>query len=362
MHDQVTVSNVAQGNTLSGGIVGDSAEVRSSQTMRGDARATVDLTLGGDTEGMVDVVSQARGNYLAGTAQDGALALDTTQVVDGGRIAAGVTLDDDDARLIGGGRLASAAVANTVALGGQGAALTGTADQSSSAETTASTYVAVQYAPGPTDVSSQAVGNLFSAVSDQASHQDLSVRQRSTGPLVQAGTSANAGNAWDLVGRAQAVANQAAFHNQGGSLLARADQANQAHVRAETVTTAYDYGAAVAHASAAANSVTVGNSDIHVEIDNLQLNTGGVMAVADFAGAYGYDAYVGADAVGNSVVGYACADCPSVMTANNNQTNDGNVTASVNATMRGGGRATIAGANATGNAATFYVSRPTTGD
>ena len=60
--DQVTVSNSAQGNSLSGSVENDSLTLRSTQTMRGDARATTEMTVGGDTEGAVSAVTQAGGN------------------------------------------------------------------------------------------------------------------------------------------------------------------------------------------------------------------------------------------------------------------------------------------------------------
>ena len=66
--DQVTVSNAAQGNSLVGGADGQAVDVRSSQDMRGEASASTTMTLGGDTNGLVTSITQARGNYLAGTA------------------------------------------------------------------------------------------------------------------------------------------------------------------------------------------------------------------------------------------------------------------------------------------------------
>ena len=61
--------------------------------------------------------------------------------------------------------------------------------------------------------------------------------------------------------------------------------------------------------------------------------------------------------VGNAVTGYACSQCGGDVNVNNNQTNSGNVTATATTTINGSGRNVIAGANAVGNAATFYVTR-----
>ena len=175
---------------------------------------------------------------------------------------------------------------------------------------------------------------------------------------MQAGTSANAGNAWDLAGRARAGGNQGVFANQGGSSVVEARQDNSARVWAESIVTSYDFGRATSHAQASGNTLAVGNEDIYVRIDNAQFNSGGVQADASFAGAYGYDAYVGADAVGNSVNGFDCAECGATLEAQNSQINQGDVSATARTTISGDGRAVITGANATGNAASFYVTRP----
>ena len=73
----------------------------------------------------------------------------------------------------------------------------------------------------------------------------------------------------------------------------------------------------------------------------------------------GQRVYVGAEAVGNAVTGYACSECPGYLEANNVQTNNGSVSAQTSTTVAGSNRAVITGANAVGNSATFYVSRPT---
>lgn len=356
--DQVTVSVTARGNTVSGIVENDSIDLQSTQEMQGDAVATADMTFGGDTEGAVVAVIQAGGNYLAAAGYDADVAVHASQLNTGGEVAANVSLDDDQARLLGGANVDASAISNAVAIGGQGSTLSGVISQGSSATVRASNYAATQYIPAQAAFGSEAIANGFSATSGAASNQSLYLRQRSTGDLVEAGTSANAGNAWDLAGRARASGNQADFTNQGGALIAETDQANSARIRAAAVVTAYDFGRAESHARAVGNEVSVGNNDIYVEIDNTQLNTGGVEATAAFSGNGGYDAYVGADAAGNSVIGYACSECAGQLNAANVQQNDGDVTASTSVTVAGNGRAAITGANAVGNAATFYVSRP----
>ncbi len=360
--DQVTVSNSAQGNSLSGSVENGSLTVRSTQTMRGDARATTELTLGGDTEGRVSAVTQAGGNYLAAGAYGADLEIDATQTVDSGEIVANSTIRGGTARLLGGGSVAVSAIANITALGGTGASLTGSINQSSDASVRAGNLAETQYIPATSEFTGQAFGNAVSATSGEASNQNLAVRQRSTGGIIEADVSANAGNAWDLAGRANAAANQAAFLNQGGSIVIVTDQGNTSAVRSNAIVTAYDFGAATAYAQGAGNAVSAGNNDVYVEIDNTQVNSGGVDVSASFSGGYGYDAYVGADAVGNTVTGYACSDCEGVLIATNAQTNDGAVSAAARTTIQGSGRAVITGTNAVGNAASFYVARPGSGD
>jgi hypothetical protein len=332
--------------------------VDSEQELQGDVSAETTLVLNGDTDGYVTSVTQANGNYLAGGAYGGDLTLNATQTVGDVRIEAISDLSGGTARLIGGGRIETSAVANTVALAAQDGHVDGAIRQDTAATLFSSNYVAVQYAPGATEVTSQALGNVAAYTGTAPASQNLTLNQSNSGALVQAGTSANAGNAWDLAGRAHAGGNQAAFANAGGSSVVEARQDNSAGVWAESIVTSYDYGRATSHAQASGNALSVGNNDIYVRIDNDQINTGGVQADASFSGAYGYDAYVGADAVGNSVTGYACADCGATLQADNVQNNAGAVSATARTTIGGDGRAVITGANATGNAANFYVTRP----
>ena len=356
--DQVTAANATTGNSVSGSVENDSIDFQSTQTMSGDARATKTLNLGGDTQGPVNVAVQSTGNYLAAGAYDADLAVDATQTVTGGEITANAVIPGGTARLIEGGAVTVSAAGNNAALGGTGANLTGSVTQASDASIRAGNLAETQYIPATGVFTSQALGNAVAVSTSEASSQNLAIVQRSTGDVVEASTSANAGNAWDLAGRANASANQAVLTNQGGSVVVRSDQNNASLVRADAVGTAYDFGAATVYAQGAANAVSAGNNDRYLEIDNSQINSGGVEVQATFSGTNGYDAYVSADAVGNSVTGYACSTCEGVLNATNVQSNAGNVTATANTAVYGSGRAVITGTNAVGNAATFYVSRP----
>jgi hypothetical protein len=356
--DQVTAGTSAQGNSASGAVYNGSITVQSDQTMQGDAVATTDITLGGDTYGAVNATTQAGGNYLAVSAYDANLTLDATQTTDDGLISAATEVGDSGARLHAGAAVGASAISNTVAVYGQSSFVSGTIDQSSSAIVRSFGRIESQYIPAEASVTSQAIANAIAVNSDQTSGQNLGIAQRSFGSFIEAEASANAGNAWDLAARARATANQAVLYNEGGSVVTASDQRNSSFVRASALTTAYDYGRAEAYARGAANDLSVGNNDIYVEIDNTQFNTGGVDVTATFSGTNGYDVSVGADAVGNNVTGYACSTCEGYLEARNTQTNSGDVSAVANTTVAGSNRSVITGANAVGNAASFYVSRP----
>jgi len=356
---QVTVWNTASGNTLVGSVENDGIELRSDQRVRGNVTAETELNLGsGDTTGEVNAGTIARGNYIGGRAYDADMVVDANQTVEGGEIVARSNLPGGSARLMAGGTIGAGAAANDTAISGAKTSITGQINQTSDASVRAYNLVEVRYIPAGMSVEAEALGNRVGVNGEAQAHTDLAIRQRSTGDIVHADVSANAGNAWDLAGRANAAANQAILSNKGGSMLVQTDQNNSSQVRSDARVTSYDYGAATVHAQGVGNMAQAGNDDRYIKIDNAQVNTGGVDVSASFVGAKGYDAYVSADAAGNSVTGYACSSCQGTLNATNNQTNSGNVSASANTIINGSGRAVVSSSNAVGNAATFFVSKP----
>lgn len=359
--DNVAVSNAAMGNALSGGADGRAADIRSTQDMQGAAVADTSLTLRGET-GYVNSVTQARGNYLAGTAVNTDIDVDAGQNLNGD-VTARSQIVETGARLNYGGHVSADAIGNTVALGASGTGeqrggVTGRTDQNSTGEIYAENEARFTYAPAPAVFSSQASANAVQATSTPNSHQNLSVSQNASGAGVTAWTGVWAGNAWDIAARNRAASNQAAFYNQGGSLVVDVDQQNAAEVLSRTELSSYDFGAAHSTAEAVGNEVHAGNNDIYVSIDNTQMNTGGVTASAGFTGQNGYDAYVGANAAGNAVTGFACSTCGGDLNVRNSQTNMGDVRATATTNVNGWGRNVVAGANAVGNTASFYVTNP----
>ncbi len=216
--------------------------------MHGDALATTTMTLGGDTAGRVTATTQAGGNYLAASAYGANLEVDASQRVTDGEIVAYSTVTDNSARLLAGATVDASAIANTAALGGDGATVAGTIAQESSATIRAGNLASTQYIPAQAAFSSQAMANAVAVNSDAASNQNLYVRQRSTGDLIEIRRQRQCRQRRDLAGRARASANQGVFQNEGGAQIVETDQANAAGVRAAAITTAYDDGAAEADA------------------------------------------------------------------------------------------------------------------
>lgn len=355
--DQVTVSTSAQGNSLAGGVTAASAGLVSRQTMTGAAMAASNVVVNGEADGQLSVETTARGNYLGVTTNGATFAVDATQSATGDRVQAGTYIQAPGGRVLQGGFATSAAVANTVAMGGPSSSLTGVIDQTAQTTVFAETVADVQYIPAPATFSSQAVANAVQTNTTGASHQDLAIRQSNGASTTEARTDVYVDNAWDLTVGANAGANQAITANAGGSMLIETDQTNAGRVRADARVQTNLQGQTVLAARSVANETVAGNNDIYLKLNNTQLNSGGVEANATYVGVNGYDAYVGADAVGNAVTGYACSQCGGDVNITNNQTNSGNVTATTSATVASG-RTAVVGANAVGNTASFYISRP----
>ena len=359
---QVSSSVAAQGNTLIGGTEGQDIAVQSRQDMQGQARARLETTIGGQAQGILNTTVQARGNYLAGSSTNARMQIDAAQAASG-PVVAQTQITGTEAQLAGGAIMATGAIANTIALSGSGtpsdrAAVVGLIDQSTSSTVFASTRGSPRFVREPSDFAAQAMGNAVQSTTGPNANQELLIRQRSSGDQIQADVGIYVGNGWDLTARSVATANSAAVYNQGGSLITTTDQNNSSAVYSETDLSSYDFGKATAIAHATGNEVIIGNNDIYLEIDNAQMNTGGVEATALFTGYNGYDAYVGANAVGNNVTGYVCGDCGGNVNITNQQVNSGNVSATANTVINGSGRHIITGTTATGNAATFYATRP----
>lgn len=355
---QLTVTNTATGNRVVGGVQSTSGAIVSRQTLTGTTSANTPIALNGVSDGSIDAATQATGNQFVVSTDGATFDADLGQSARGDNVSARTNLHGPSAQILQGGRSATGATANAVAMGGPSTILTGRIAQASQTTVFAETVADVQYAPAPLTFSADAQGNTAQAVTTGASHQDLVINQTNAPSTIEARTSVYVDNAWNLAGRANASANRATLQNSGGSMIADTTQDNQGRVRAYTRVQTNLQGQTTAGARAVANDVVAGNNDIYLKLDNTQLNSGGVEATAEYVGVNGYDSYVSAEAAGNSVVGYACSQCGGEVNVNNTQVNNGAVSATANVSIAQPDRAAVVGSNAVGNTATFYISRP----
>lgn len=355
--DQITTSTNASGNSVFASTDNEDMDVESDQALEGDVRAETRLEGSGTFEGPVTLATQATGNTAQISAYNGEVNASVGQTIGDVEVSATTEIDAPSGRFLGGASVTTTAIGNVTAMGTSYGRNESTIDQSSAAVTQAVTGVNIQYAPAPINFTSTAIANSTTATGEVA-YQDLTVRQSATGERTQASTYISVANGWQLHSGASATANAVGVYNRGGALLVTTDQNNDTYVRAGATAFAYDYGGATVSAFGAGNSAEVGNNDIYLRLDNTQVNSGGVDVIAGFEGAFGYDVAVGATAVGNSVTGYVCADCPAYMDVTNSQTNNGHISATSNVAITGSNRALINATSAVGNSATFYVTRP----
>jgi hypothetical protein len=216
---------------------------------------------------------------------------------------------------------------------------------------------------GTVAYSTAAVGNNLTGNGIGVASQTINTTQVANGPLVQAAGFVNVGNGQTVEGDATASANNVAVTNAGGPLVVVDSQENDTHfTHAQSVASDFEFGTGQATAFGVGNSVLAGNQGPSTELDNTQVNTGGIQAQASFTGDAGFDATSSATAMGNAAIGFACSQCGGVISINNSQVTSGggveaDSTTSITNTT-GNNRSTTGIATAVGNNGTFYVTHP----
>lgn len=355
--EQVTVATAAVGNALSGAVENGRLDLRAVQDLQGNVGAATRLGAG-SVGGPTTLATSAVGNTGDAGAYGADLAAAVTQAGGYGAVAARTDIDAPAGRYLGGAGVSTAAIVNAQAFGVQGGRAEYAVDQVSAASADAAVSATLQYVPAPAAFTASAVSNSVSSSGQASAQEARAVQHTGATARTQALTLVAAGNAWNLAGAATAAANTASVANQGGSLDAAFDQTNGGGVLAQSVVSAYDFGAGSAQAYGVGNSSLAGNNDVVVTVDNLQLNTGGVEAIADFTGHAGYDGYAAATAMGNATTAYACAECAGLLQAASRQINEADVSAGASITVGGSNRSVIGASTAIGNSASFYVSNP----
>jgi len=352
----------ATGNALQGGNDAADATLNSVQNLPGSIRASAVITGandGGDaatSQGTpVYANSQAIGNYLTSVSHAASLTANATQTATGAEQAwTGVIAPNNSIYTSGEGD--ATAEANHAGFEVTQGALTATMTQASTGDVSAKVTTAVDYSPSPNLYASYATGNYYGAYSGDQGSQDHTVTQSQTGATA-ARTEVYGGNMWQVESQSNSVANNVDVQNTGGALIVANDQTQSGPVSSQAYLRAEQYGQAYVTASGIGNQVAAGNNDIYVRLDNTQLSSGGVDATATFDGVEsGYDAYVTADAVGNQALAYACSECQADYGVTSTQTNSSDVSATATAVVNQG-RSIVSSARATGNSATYYVSK-----
>ncbi|MDC7677763.1 holdfast anchor protein HfaD [Asticcacaulis machinosus] len=355
----------ATGNRMDGGNAQVNATLNSVQTNSGVIEASTRLNstaVAGETGKSIGtpvyMETQGIGNSGSFAAVQGELTTTINQTSTANHVYADSEIAAPNGTIYSSGEVQTTAIVNHQEFGATEARIVSNTTQASNTDVRARTTTSVQYSPSPNLYASNAYNNYFQANGDDRGSQLHQVTQTtSAATRTEAYSDASGTNLWNVAGTANAVANTVNVGNTGGSMVVRSDQTNANDVvLADTRILATQYGTATATASSTGNLLIAGNNDKYVEIDNSQLNSGGVEASAQFTGQDGYDTYLQSDATGNSAMGYACGACEPNMSVNNNQVNNGDVTATNTVNITGTGRSIVSVARATGNTATYYTS------
>lgn len=350
---------IATGNVLTTGSDTSGGRFDAKQINKGDITASTTVNVAGYA-GTLVTQTDAYGNSGELIATGGAnLSGGLTQkVAPGADVTAQTTINAYGAE-IDHASIQTDAVANTQGIGIDGG---GTADmivrQTSSGVVQASNSTIFGYSPGEVDQGAIATGNNITATGTVGSSQVLQTRQKANGGNILAYGAAITGNAQTINNSATAAANNLQASNDGGPLDIAASQLNKVNVRAQALSSAYEFGTNNSMAFAVGNSATAAETGIELNLDLNQVNRGGVDAISEVDGTTGYDAQSSATAIGNMAQGSVCSSCGGSLGVNSRQVNSGDVTASSTVSVGGQARSATGVVTAVGNSATYYSSQP----
>jgi len=354
--DGVSATTTATGNSADFTVDGGDLDVRSNQALEGDVTAQTTLNVSSHAGESSILSTAATGN----TGDSGVISGVHTGVYNQRTEAVSITAASDvQAPDASAGDVSSSAqaIANSQGLAQSGGAAGAGVNQVNNAEVNAQNQGTFSYVYGQSDFTATAAGNNVTAAGG-GSGQRVVIDQSNNAALGQAGAYTSYGSGYLTNTQATVTGNNVTAAEQSPILDVTANQTNLAYLRAEAVNAGNEFGAGTATAYGVANSIVAGNAGAEVDLDNTQYNAGGgVDAYAEYGGEQGYDAAASATAIGNASAGYACSDCGSVMSVNNSQTNSANVRAESRTTVTSA-RSVVGVANAVGNTASYYVTRP----
>jgi hypothetical protein len=374
---QITSAGTATGNSFVTGTENGGLDVETMQSLPGNVTGVVSgvshvsiATQAGD----VTSLGAGTGNTVVATSDGsqggGALTGNFTQSAGSTWSIKSETDWQAPTATVNSASVASQAIANSLDLAVTDTTSNATTHQTSSAlvdaeggsEVDGGSGATIDYTPNTAAFSTVAVANNLTGTGSGAS-QTINTTQVANGSLVQSAGFVNVGEGQTVQNDSTATVNNVSVINSSGALSVTNYQENDTNfTHAQSVATDFQFGAGQATALGVGNSVLAGNQGPSTDLNNVQVNTGGIESEASFTGDNGYDATSSATAMGNAAIGYSCSQCGGVININNSQTTSGGgVEADSNTTITntgGSNRSSTGIATAVGNSATFYVSRP----
>ncbi|MDO8379989.1 holdfast anchor protein HfaD [Phenylobacterium sp.] len=355
--DSTTANTTATANVYAASTDGGDLDVRSNQTSSGDVVADTVLNVAANSGAATNLTTTASGNLGDASIYGGTLTGVFTQATTASTLYAHSHIEAPNAQT-GDVATSAQAVGNNQNLGVSVAAAGVRVNQANAGTAYSDGGGVYGLVTGTAEMTAGAMGNNVSLSGDGGSGVRMIADQQNTAANTHASHFTAFGQVQDAKTTAVAAGNNLNVVNEGYLLDATVNQGNQAYVRAQAESSAANFGAGAAVASGVGNSAVMGDIGGEVIIDNTQFNEGGgIEAVAAWTGGEGYDGLASATATGNSALGYSCSDCSGRLTVANSQTNTVDVGATATATMTTG-RSVSGVANAVGNTATYYVSRP----
>ncbi|MDP3175180.1 MAG: holdfast anchor protein HfaD [Phenylobacterium sp.] len=350
-------TTTATGNSFDGTVDQGDLAVTSTQSLQANVGATTELNVASSSGAVTALTTAATGNTGDAGVFAGGLTGSFVQTTGATNVSANSHIEAPGGQA---GDVASSvqAIGNSQGFGVTSGASYVSVDQTNQAQVTSDGGGVYNYIGGQATFSAASAANNLTAASAGGSSQQITATQANDAAITQASQFTSFGNAYLTTTSATATGNNISAGNEGSTLALTTDQRNSAYVRAETVSNAYEFGAGSAVSYGVGNSAFAGNAGTETLIDNTQLNDGGGIDVAaDYTGYQGYDAQASATAIGNAATGYACAECDGYVSVANRQTNNAEVGAQSSTSVTSA-RTVTGVANAIGNTASYYVSRP----
>lgn len=357
--DEVDQTVNGMGNGYTAQAASGQMTVSNSQELTGNVRSTARIDLGDYAYDAVQSSSATGNSGQADSLGYGDMDLTSSQHVGNVDVTTSNTVEATGQQ-IDFLNASGQAVGNSHSFSQVGASSQVSIDQSNEGLVQSDGAYSVRYSQGEINTTASAVANNVTGAGTDGSSQDIAINQQMDGARTQASQYVSSANAQSISSSSTAVANNISISNSDNPLAVASSQTNNAYVRAETDVYANAYGGISSNAMGVANASSVAPLGEEITVDNNQISSAGVEALASFTGGtgIGYDSEVSSTAIGNASTAYACTNCGEArMTINNYQNNSGQVRSSSTTTISAEGRRASNVATAVGNSATYYVSQ-----